>query len=214
MATTTRDSILQTIRSRNRCTVKDLAQATGVSPVSVRHHLNSLLADGLIAVEEQRQGVGRPLHVYTLTESALELFPSRYFRLTNRLLAEIKETLPQGKVEELLSGVAASMAEELAGRLAGMPTDEALVQLAKFLEDEGFEAKLERQGDRVYIREIGCPYLRVGQEHPEVCVVDQSFIATALSLPVERVTCVLDGDVHCTYTVDLETPLREVTTLE
>jgi predicted ArsR family transcriptional regulator len=35
-------------------------------------------------------------------------------------------------------------------------------------------------------------------------MIDQKFIARALSLPVERVHCVLDGDAHCAFSVPLE----------
>jgi predicted ArsR family transcriptional regulator len=48
---------------------------------------------------------------------------------------------------------------------------------------------------------MSCPYYRMGQQHPDVCTIDQSFIATALSLPVERVACLLDGDMQCTFSV-------------
>jgi predicted ArsR family transcriptional regulator len=72
---------------------------------------------------------------------------------------------------------------------------------------EGFDAEYEWQGDRVVIREFGCPYLQVGREHPEICAVDTHFIATALDLPIERVNCLLDGDTHCTFSLKvLEDP--------
>ena len=49
----------------------------------------------------------------------------------------------------------------------------------------------------------------MGREHPEVCLVDQSFIATALALPVERVTCLLNGETHCTFAIDPRAPIPE-----
>ncbi len=155
-------------------------------------------------VEEERHGVGRPHHVYSLTEQALELFPTRYLRLTNRLIDQMKEALPEGKVLELFAAVASSMAEACAQQLRGLPLEERTQHLAELLFNEGFETDLQQHGDSLVIRVLSCPYLRVGMEHPEVCRVDQEFIATALSLPVERVTCLLEGDVHCSYEVDIK----------
>jgi len=209
MTTATRDSIVRTMRKQGKCTVKELADAVSVSPVSVRHHLASLQAQGLIEVEERRHGVGRPQYVYSLSEQALELFPTRYLRLTNRLIDEIKESLPEGKVIELFAAVASSMAETYAQQLRGLPLEERMQRLTELLSNEGFEADLQHRGDSLVIRELSCPYLRVGQEHPEVCQVDQDFIATALSLPVERVTCLLEGDAHCSYQVNIDEALRE-----
>lgn len=204
MASETREIILKTLRTRGSCTVKDLADAAGISPVSVRHHLSSLLADDLIESEEVRHGVGRPRHVFSLTEDGYELFPTRYYRLTNRLLGELKEVLSDSSVESLLSGVAESMAEDYGSQLEGLPLQQRLTRLVELLNEEGFNADIERQDDDIILRELSCPYFHVGQSHPEVCMIDQSFIARALSLPVERVRCLLDGDAHCAFIIPIE----------
>lgn len=209
MGAPTRNLILRTLRGRGKCTIKELADTVGVSPVSVRHHLASLQADNLVAAEEIRHGVGRPRLVFSLTEDGLELLPSRYFHLTSRLLEEIKGSLPEGTINELLSAVASSMAQDCADQLRGLPFEQRLSRLVDYLTAEGFEAELEEHGDQLLIHELGCPYYRMGREHPEVCLVDQAFIATALSLPVERVTCLLDGHTHCTFAVRREDLLLE-----
>lgn len=212
MSTPTREIILRTLRSEGDCTVKELAAAADVSPVSVRHHLSNLQAEGLVSVEEVRHGVGRPHHSFSLTEKALELFPTRYYRLTNRLLVELKENMPGEQVDDLFSGVADNMAQQFADELGDLPLNERLERLVDLLKKEGFDAELEKDGDQLLIHELSCPYLHVGQEHPEICVLDQALIAKALSLPVERVSWLLEGDLHCTYAVDLpsESTLEEV----
>ncbi len=84
------------------------------------------------------------------------------------------------------------------------PFARRLERLSELLDEEGFNAEVERRGDEVIIRELSCPYFQIGQQHPEVCLIDQSFIARALSLPVERVRCLLEGDAHCAFSVPLE----------
>ena len=206
----TRDIILRTLRARGKCSVNVLAEASGVSPVSVRHHLANLQAENLVAVEVERHGVGRPRQLFSLTETGLDLFPSRYVRLTNRLLDELKESSPPETVEALFSGVANSMAEDLAFKLAGLPLTERLARMVELLSEEGFEAEVEQNDQHLLIRELSCPYFRIGRKHPEVCTVDQAFIASALALPVERVSCLLHGADSCTFEVALETPSGEV----
>ncbi len=209
MATQTRDVILRTLRSKGKCDIKELAEAAGVSPVSVRHHISNLLADQLIDAEEVRQGVGRPHYVYSLTELGMERFPKRYVRLTNRLLEEMKDVLPEEKIRQLLEGISASMAEEYAGALQGQPLPERIRRLLDFLTEEGFEAELHDKGDHLVVRELSCPYVHLSMRHPEICNVDRDFIATALSLPVERVNCLASGDSFCTFEVKLGELLEE-----
>lgn len=205
----TRDTILRTLRARGKCSVNALAEASGVSPVSVRHHLSNLQAENLISVEVERHGVGRPRQLFSLTETGLDLFPSRYVRLTNRLLDELKESSTPETIEALFSGVASTMAEDVGRQLDGLPLSDRLTRMIELLSEEGFEAEVEHQDQRVIIRELSCPYFRIGRKHPEVCTVDQAFIASALSLPVERISCLLHGADTCTFEVALDTSPEE-----
>ncbi|MEJ2549324.1 MAG: ArsR family transcriptional regulator [Anaerolineales bacterium] len=201
MTSGTRDTILRALRVQDECTVKELAETVGISPVSVRHHLTHLQAEGLVQAKEVRSGVGRPHHVFLLTDDGRERFPSRYFRLTNRLLEEIKDSISDEKVNELFSGIADTLAERYAEQLRALPLHERLQRLVDLLSDEGFDAELELKEDQVIIRELSCPYFKLAQEHPEVCLLDQEFIAKSLSLPVEQVTCLTKGDSHCAFAI-------------
>ena len=100
-ANSTRHKVLHTLLRNHRCTVIELAEAVDINPISVRHHISKLQADGLVASDEERHGVGRPRQVFFLTESGLEEFPTRYLRLTIRLLEQLKENLPPKMVNRI-----------------------------------------------------------------------------------------------------------------
>ena len=200
----TRDRILQTLLRHPRSTINDLADAVGINPISVRHHLTNLQVEGLVGAEEERHGVGRPRLVYLLTEEGLERFPTRYLRLTNRLLSHMKDRLPEEVVGELFSQVANDLASQHENEFKGLDVAQRLENLQELLADEGFVVEWEQQGHQYLIHEITCPYLQVGQTHPEVCTVDQTLISRMLSLPAEKVECILSGSAHCTYVVNLD----------
>jgi DeoR family transcriptional regulator, suf operon transcriptional repressor len=201
----TRDRILQTLLRQPRRTITELAEAVGINPISVRHHLSNLQVEGLVASEEERHGVGRPRLVYKLTEAGMEHFPTRYLRLTTRLLAQMKETMPGPVVAELFSQVADDLAAEYANQVGGLDIEERLEFVKGLLAEEGFTVEWEKQGDAYHIHEISCPYYQIGMNHPEVCTVDQALISKMLALPAEKIQCILNGSAHCTYVVQ---PLR------
>lgn len=203
----TRERILQTLLNNPKSTINDLANSVGINAISVRHHLNSMLADGLVTSEEERHGVGRPRLVYYLTDEGLEHFPTRYFRLANRLLDQLKGALPASAIESLFSTMAKDLADEHARQTKNLSFEEKLNFLKKLLAEEGFMVEWEKVGDAYHIREITCPYLQVGQEHPQVCLVDQTLISMVLSIPAQKISCVLSGDNYCTYVVPMS---REV----
>ncbi len=197
----TRDRLLRLLLTKPRRTVKELAEELGINPISVRHHLTRLEAEGLIASEEERHGVGRPRRVYFLTPLGLEKFPSRYVQFTVRLLQQLKETLPPHMVGQLFTQMARQMAEDYVDQVEDLSLEERLDFLAHLLQQEGFTVEWERAGDHYVLREISCPYLHIGQNHPEVCAVDETLIAALLNIPAARVQCILDGDHVCTYVI-------------
>lgn len=199
----TRERVLKTLLKNHRCTINELAEAVNINPISVRHHISRLQAEGLVGSEEERHGVGRPRQVYFLTEAGLEQFPTRYMRLTIRLLEQMKEHLPSAMVANLFAQMAADLVREYAqtAKLQGLTTEQRLNLIKDLLKDEGFDIEWEKVGGQILIREVSCPYLHVGQTHPEVCWIDQTLISSVLDLPTEKVKCVLDGDSYCTYVV-------------
>jgi predicted ArsR family transcriptional regulator len=213
-ATSTRQKVLHTLLKNHRCTIIELAEAVDINPISVRHHISKLQAEGLVASEEEKHGVGRPRQVFFLTESGLEAFPTRYLRLTIRLLEQLKENLPKKMVDQMFSQMASDLVDEYAqtSNLNGLSIEQRLELVKDLLKEEGFDLEWEKKDNQYFIREISCPYLHVGQTHPEICVIDQTLISKMLNLPTEKVKCILDGDKQCTYVVPDTaniTPLEE-----
>lgn len=202
-AKSTRQKVLHTLLRDHRCTVNELAEAVEINPISVRHHLSRLQAEGLVTAEEERHGVGRPRQVFFLTEAGMEQFPTRYLRLTIRLLEQLKESLPSKMVDQLFSQMAADLVEEYArsANMQGLNIEQRLELVHELLREEGFDLEWEKRENQYFIREVNCPYLHVGQNHPEVCRIDQTLISTVLDMPTEKVKCILDGDNQCTYVV-------------
>jgi DeoR family transcriptional regulator, suf operon transcriptional repressor len=197
----TRERILTTLVSQPRSTINELAEAVGINAISVRHHLTSLEAEGLVTAEEERHGVGRPRLVYFLTEKGLERFPTRYLRLTNLLLDQIKESLPSTTVTNIFTQMATDMADSATQKAKYLSTEGKLDLVKELLAQEGFQVEWEKIDNQYQIHEITCPYYHIGQSHPEVCAVDQTVISKILSIPAEKINCVLHGDAHCTYII-------------
>lgn len=210
----TRSAVLQAIKVGNRITVDEVADAVGVSPVTVRHHLNALMADGAIVSESVRTGIGRPFHVYFLTEAGEELFPKKYFSLSTRLLGELKEQFPPEMVNQLFESVVGKIVEEHRSEFEGLNTEKRLDYLIGLLSAEGFIANWEKTTDDQYIiKEHSCPYIGIGQEHDEICGFDTALIRAVMETEIEKKSCMLDGSDCCEFTLATTTttiPLPEV----
>jgi predicted ArsR family transcriptional regulator len=197
----TRDKILNTLLKFPRSSINDLAKSVGINAISVRHHLTNLQAEALVSADEERHGVGRPRLVYYLTEKGLEHFPTHYLRLTNQLLSQVKQALPEKHIKQIFENIAKSLATNHSIPSVNASMQERLDLLKTMLVKEGFLVEWEEKDGQFFIHEISCPYYHIGQTHPEVCVVDQTLISTILSVPVHRINCVLNGDDQCTFVI-------------
>lgn len=204
--TNTRQQVMDNLLNRQRCTINELAEAVDINPISVRHHIGKLEADGLVNSEEERHGVGRPRRIYFLTEQGMEAFPSRTIRLTKQLLSQMKEDLPEETVNELFAGMASELSKNYRDKvdLKELNLDQRLQLIDEWLTNEGFSVQIERDDQQITIRETGCPYYHVGQSHSEVCKIDKALISEVLAASPERTTCLLNGDSHCTYVVPMD----------
>lgn len=197
----TREKILFTLLNHPQATINDLAEAAKINAISVRHHLSTLQADNLIQAEEERHGVGRPRLVYSLSEKGMEQFPTSYLRLTNQLLEQMHALLPEATINKIFDKVASEIVSGIDSKSKDLPLDERLDLIKVLLEQEGFIINWEKTKDGYEIHEISCPYPHISRNHPEICTIDQAIISKLLDIPVNRLTCILRGDNHCTYIV-------------
>ena len=197
----TREVILRAIKQANEATVEELAGAANVSPVTVRHHLHSLQAEGLLDVRSVRRKVGRPYYVYTLSEKGNELFPQRYVHLSSRLLDELKSRFPGEVVAELFQSVVESIVDEHRDQFESLSFEDRLDYLVQLLAQEGFLASWEHTEKGYRLTEYSCPYFSIGQKHVEVCVLDRQIIQLVLDAEIKQQSCVLNGDDCCQFSV-------------
>lgn len=199
---TTREIILHGIKQSPQSTVEDLAEVADISPVTVRHHLNALLAEGAIEATSIRRKVGRPYYVYSLSQRGQELFPRRYVQLTSRLLDELKDRLPQEAIEEIFEGVVETVLHEHRGEYEHLPLEERLDYLTNLLSDEGFLSTWERTRTGYKLVEYSCPYLSIGSAHTEVCNFDRQIMNSILQQEVHQQSCILQGANFCEYHIE------------
>jgi len=198
---TTREKILQNLLTYPKSTINELAKEVGINAISVRHHLTSLQAEGLVLSEEERHGVGRPRLVYLLSDNGMEQFPSRYFRFTNRLLDQIKKSLPEKSFNAILNQIADTTAGDILEKVEYMSFEQKLEVAREILTREGYSMVWEKKGDEYFIHEIACPYFQIVQAHPEICTIGQRLMSTILATSMIKTQCMVNGDTQCTFVI-------------
>jgi predicted ArsR family transcriptional regulator len=201
----TRRHILEILKERKDATideiVSDLTDRIGrITAVTVRHHLEILRGDGLVAAPtvRRRNAPGRPQYVYGLTERAADFFPNNYQGLATNLIEQMKEQLPLVQVNQILEGVADHMAT--AAMIPDAPLEVRLDHTVAYLNENGYAAEWSKDGEGMVLSIANCPYEQVSCNNPELCRMDKSLIDRLVGAPTQRISWRLENDRElCSY---------------
>lgn len=202
-----RRAVLMRLRHDGPSSPEDLATALGLSRTGVLQQLHALEAAGLVAREAVRHGVGRPRHVYDVTEAAQDLFPANYDGLANGLLAAIRslggEELVDGVFEERRRLTHERLRQRLADRLpADAPLIDRAHELAVIQDEQGYLAEAILGADGVLrLVERNCAIHRVSAEHLVACQAELDLFRDLLGTDVERESHIAAGDRCCSYRI-------------
>ena len=198
-------------------TVAELARKLGMAPVSVRHHLDVLQGENLIWTPRvRRRGtVGRPRQVYALTESANTVFPRNHQSLAVKMLDELKDVLPAAELQAMFQRMADNLAREARPLGENASLEQRLKNAVEFLNDKGYLARVEQEGDSYVLFTLNCPYSGVAERHRELCSMDLRLISTLVGAQIVPESRLSDGGCRCIYHIvdPGEQPVRSNITL-
>jgi len=199
---TTRRAILLTIKKRGEARAEELASILSITPSAIRQHLTALLAEGLVAIREQRGSAGRPKHVYSVTAAAEDLFPKTYGDLTCELLDYAGAEGP-GTVDRLFERRRVRRSAEAQLRLAGKTFEQRVAELARILEEDGYLAEaVQADGGEWRIVEHNCAILEVAFRYGQACSSELGFLRDVMpDAEIDRISHMASGEHHCAYRV-------------
>ncbi|HEY5628928.1 MAG TPA: hypothetical protein VIR16_05400 [Candidatus Limnocylindrales bacterium] len=201
-----RRAILVHLRRTGAGSPDAIAAAIGASRSGVAQQLRALEVAGLVSRTAVRHGVGRPRHLYDVTDDAQGLFPSNYEGLASGLIAAIVEL----GGDELLDDVMAARSRQAGAALrdglaAALPPDATLIdrvrELARLQDQLGYLAEAQVDDGAIRLVQHNCAVHDIAKANGSACRAELSMFRDLLGPGVERECHILDGDRCCTYRV-------------
>ena len=197
----TRMRILQLLKMRAGMTVGQLTDALHISQMGVRQHLAILEAEGLVVHYQEKQGRGRPPHVYQLTDEANSLFPTTYANFAVGLMHEVAKFNGPGFINKVFRGRMKAQLETYQLRLEGKTLCERVKELARIRDEEGYMARFDENEDDYVLIEHNCPIVAIAQEYPHVCEIELALFRQSLGAKVVREEYLMQGSHRCCYRI-------------
>lgn len=190
-----RPAILDLLKIHGPTNAPRLAKLRGVTLTAVRQQLAALQREKLIQVRVEKRKVGRPTHLYALSEKADSLFPQAYGPFALSLLRQIRDVDGERKLEQMFERRTRSLVALYKKRLAGMSTAEKWRELAKIRADEGYMARAEGRG----LSEHHCPIAAIAKEFPQACRFEKKLFEAVLGASLDRTDHLASGGRACVY---------------
>lgn len=201
----TRYKILHLLKVNGPKSVRELADALGLSSMGIRQNLISLEGAGLIHHYQEQRGVGRPQFIYALTkEGDEEHFPRAYAPELMGLLAAIEDLEGAAGLDRIFEQRTEQLVEEYRGRMPGEDLEERVKGLASIRTEEGFMAEWEKEGeDSFVLREHNCAIYQVASSCEQLCTFEQELFCRVLDdAEITRESHILAGDPNCSYLIE------------
>lgn len=209
--TSTKQDILQHLLKHHQARAQELAEALEISPQAIRRHLKDLEAEGLIEHQAKQLGMGRPQHLYQLSQKGRDRFPNRYGEFAVSLLDTLAETVGTEQVSTLLQKQWQRKAAEYRARVGTGSLPERVKKLVELRKSEGYMAECHvingsnsdgDAGERLILTEHNCAISNVAESFPSVCGHELEMFAAILpDCQVERTHWMNNGEHQCGYLI-------------
>lgn len=203
-ASPTADRILFLVKSRGPTSTSRLALALGLTPEAARQQVQKLVAAGwLEGLQETAAGVGRPRQNWALTEAGQRRFPDTHAQLTVQLIGSVRQLFGEQGLERLISQREADARALYQQRCNGKTVARRLEQLAAVRSEEGYMARVERDGKDWLLIEDHCPICAAARSCQGFCRSELLLFQDVIGSDshVTREQHVLSGASRCVYRV-------------
>lgn len=198
----TRRMIMTLLKMKGPLTISALAEELGITEMGVRRHVLQLEQESLVRTKVVRQAMGRPMHVYSLTERAEDHFPKSYHNLALELLRELDHGSGVDAVNMLFEGRKRRMLAQYSPLMQCRELEERVAELSTIQNAGGYMAEWSKEEDGSYtLREYNCPIHQVATQYRKACQCEQHLFEELLEAKVTRSECMAEGGQCCRYTI-------------
>ncbi|MFG1497259.1 metalloregulator ArsR/SmtB family transcription factor [Saccharospirillum sp. HFRX-1] len=200
-----RDDILQLLKRSDALTAADVGDATGLTSMGARGHLERLQRDGLVHWQDTPSGRGRPRRLWRLTRSGHDRFGDGHDRLTVELISQVRQLFGEQGLERLIAERENSQRERYRtalNKVAGN-ADAKLDALASERSREGYMAEVIATDGGWELIEHHCPICSAAEHCQNFCRSELSVFRDSLGpdFQVERAEHLLSDGQRCRYAI-------------
>ena len=182
---TMRQRIISYLEQHKGSSAQEISNALRVTSADIRHHLSYLVKSDQIQAAGFRNDnkKGRPACVYDLSEHVIG---DNIAGLCSNLLELLTDEKDHSISDETIKKLAILVTPKL-NQVQAKKITNKLAALVLALNNLGYQSKWEARISAPRIIFEHCPYKKIINSHPELCIMDKLMLQNALQVEVDQI---------------------------
>lgn len=199
----TKEKILFILKKDNELSIKEMMDYFTISNVAVRRHLNDLIREGFVTERTEKQEIGRPFIIYSLTGKGHQTFPNQYEQFSMELLQDIEEIKGETAVQDILKARKEREELELKSQLVNKNFDDKIAGLCELQDARGYMHEYEQTASGDYIvKNYNCPIFSLASSYQVICKNEKNMYREIFpNSDVKAHSYMAEGGKYCCWTI-------------
>ncbi|MBW3519658.1 transcriptional regulator [Flavobacterium sp. NKUCC04_CG] len=200
----TTNRILMLLKMRGPLTALDIANELKITKEGVRLQLVKFMDEGLIEVDKESKGVGRPQKFFRISDYGNSKFPDTHAELTVKLISIIKESMGEEAMQAVININEATAKKKYHEEMDSLTDLEAkLACLVAIRTREGYMAVYTKDEKGYLLIENHCPICAAATICQGFCASELQIFKSVLGseVAISRVDHIISGARRCAYRI-------------
>lgn len=201
--TTAKRNLLDLLKKHHEMTIEDMMVYFTISEVAVRKHLRELENNNYIKRRSVKQTIGRPYHLYGLTESGHKLFPNKTEQLPLELLHDLEDLQGREAVSALLRQRMKREQKYIKNHTDEKVFHDKVKKVAEIQNENGCMVEVtEKENGDFEIVHYNCPIAAIAKSYNEICNNEGTMYNEVFSdCHVSAESKITNGDPTCKWVI-------------
>lgn len=187
------------MKKHSELTMKELTEHFTISEIAIRKHIRELIANDFVQEKIQKQEVGRPFHLYSLTKKGHQVFPNQYNELPVELLKDVENLYGESAINKLIERRAKREKQALANEIKENDFDHKIKTMVDYMKERGYLVEYQKTDTGDYeIKNFNCPIYNVVTNYTQVCNYEKQMYEDLFPESEVKVNqCLSRGEKYC-----------------
>lgn len=194
------------LKMRGSLSAIEIAHELKITKEGVRQQLLRLTEEGLIEVQNESNGVGRPQKTFSVSSLGNSRFPDTHAELTVKLINILKDSIGKNTLTDVISIFEETGKTRYHEEIDPIPNlQQKIEKLVEIRTREGYMAEYLKKEESFLFIENHCPICAAATACQGFCSSELNIFRSVLgsNVTVNRISHIIAGERRCSYQITI-----------